>query len=339
MDQVTNMIGSNDKAGRSSRPAPYRTSAHAGDVAQMARDNILPLAMVGLGIGWLVWSNTSHPQVDRRMGDAGRWARDRVGMGGRQNVDMHRSGPGYGSSHDLGGTANLPDRYRNDLGMAYGSEDYRAPSEYHYHEAGRGDRDWDQGQDRGRGYGERARGAVGRIRESVSDYAEHASDAVSDYAHRARDAVGGYAGRARGALHRDRGADRNYAQGGAASSAGIWSTVEQHPMMSGVIGFAVGAAIGAVMPSSRYEDQWLGNYRDRLLDQGTAYGSQAVNRATEVARHAAEAGYEAARETIREEGSEGRDRGQEASGQQGPDRDRAGPVAGSDRSESGQRGA
>jgi hypothetical protein len=282
MDQVTHMFTSSsnstgNQSGRGRNASSNRHSTQAGGVADLARDNVLPIALIGLGLGWLVWSATSHPQADRRLHDAGAWARRRVGLGGgRRNVEHHRSGAGYGSSH-----ANLPDRYRNDLGMAYGSEEYAAPSEYHYREAG--------GEEAG--YAERARGAMDSVRERVSDYAESAAETVSDYA-----------GRARGMMRGDGGADRNYAYAAQGSaSGGIWDTVERHPLVSGAVGFALGAAVGAAIPSSRYEDEWLGEYRDSLMERGREYGSGAIGRATEVARQAAEAGYEAAKETVREE--------------------------------------
>jgi len=282
-EQVTSMFGSSQQSrgrGTSSHRAPSKTSSmDAGHVADMARDNILPIAMIGLGLGWLVWSNTSHPGADRRIGQAGRWARERTGTGGRQNVDHHRYAAGYGSSHDADVRANLPDHYRNDLGMAYGSEDYDTPAEYHYRDS-RG-----QGGQGGRGYTDRARDAAGRVGGAISGYAGNAADAVSDYA-----------GRARGMLHSG-GTNRNY----GSSSTGLMDTVEQHPLLSGVIGFAVGAAVGAALPSSDVEDEWLGSYRDRMLDQGASYGSEAFGRATEVARDAVQAGYEAARETVQEE--------------------------------------
>ena len=53
---------------------PYR-SYDAQDEDRSVLGNPLPLALIGLGVGWLVWSNTSHPGVDARLRDASRRAR------------------------------------------------------------------------------------------------------------------------------------------------------------------------------------------------------------------------------------------------------------------------
>ena len=257
VEQVSHMFGSSK--GRRSRGAEEHASGRhlpsvdARHLAEGARENLLPIALIGLGIGWLVWSSTSHPAADRRLRQAGTWARRRAG---------------YGSNPAAAGDVrNLPDRYRNDLGMAYGSEDDAYASEYHYRDSGQ--------EQPGRGYVDRMRGAV-------SGYAEDVAETVSDYAGRASHLVGG-----RG--------DRNAAGGG------LWDMVERHPLASGVIGFAVGAAAGMAIPSSRYEDEYFGRYRDSLLEQGRGLGTETVERAAEVARNAAQAGYEAAKDAVRED--------------------------------------
>ncbi|WP_207481502.1 DUF3618 domain-containing protein [Arenibaculum pallidiluteum] len=287
MEQVSHMFGSSKgrhtqgadqgSTGRRGAASHRRMpSVDVGHVTEGMRDNMLPIALIGLGIGWLVWSTTSHPAADRKLRQAGSWARRRTGYGGNPAA--------------AGDIRNLPDRYRNDLGMAYGSEDITATagSEYHYRETERGSQ---------------GRGRTAALRSAASDYAGDAMETVSEYAGRAREIVAG-----RG--------DRNYSAG----TGGLWDMVERHPLVSGVIGFAIGAAAGTAIPSSRYEDQYFGRYRDSLLERGAGYGSDVVGRATEVARHAAEAGYEAAREAVREDANQGQgSQGSQGQRQGGPD--------------------
>jgi vacuolar-type H+-ATPase subunit H len=52
----------------------------ARDEDRSVLSNPVPLALIGLGVGWLVWSNTSHPGVDARLRDASRRARQYGGQ-------------------------------------------------------------------------------------------------------------------------------------------------------------------------------------------------------------------------------------------------------------------
>ena len=70
--------------------------------------------------------------------------------------------------------------------------------------------------------------------------------------------------------------------------------VDEHPLLAGIMGVAVGAVLGASIPSSRYENELLGDYSDELYNRAREYGSEAIDRAATVARTAAEAGVEAA---------------------------------------------
>ncbi|WP_114395117.1 hypothetical protein [Oleisolibacter albus] len=89
---------------------------------------------------------------------------------------------------------------------------------------------------------------------------------------------------------------------GRASEAtdSFWDMVEDHPLMAGIMGLALGAAIGATLPSTRTEDEWLGAYRDRLLDEAWHQGQDTLDRASAVARDATQAGVQAARDTARQ---------------------------------------
>ena len=62
------------------------------------------------------------------------------------------------------------------------------------------------------------------------------------------------------------------------------------------MGVAVGAVLGASIPSSRYENELLGDYSDEFYNRAREYGSEAIDRAATVARTAAEAGVEAAKD-------------------------------------------
>lgn len=304
-DQVMNMFNDGGRDGGSTMP-------------DTVRDNALPLAMIGLGLGWLMWSATSqddgssasrHGQSHGRLSRTRDWtgerideARERMQHAGeslrRRAEDMrHRAGERIGEMRErYSGHDNVPDYRRTPSGRIYGetgeavggSYEYGYPGEYHYRpSSGTGmgsgehhgeDRDghrMDRAREAARGYGEQARHYGDRLRGTARQYGSQARHYGQSATHRARE---GY--------------------------QGFWHMVDEHPLLAGAMGFAVGAAVGAVFPASRYEDELIGDYSDAMWERGREYGEDYVERASDVARHAAEAGYEAARDTGMEEARE-----------------------------------
>lgn len=257
----------------------FRNDGHDGGsgMSDTVRDNALPLAMIGLGLGWLMWSATGSGgggDGGPASRSSGRLSRARDWTGGRidearqrmqhAGESLRRRAEEMRGSHASGNT--LPDRPRTAYGDPYAAETGSPAGaygqdhsgEYHYRPAGQamgGSYRHDEGEHHGgRHYGEQAR-----------RYGRAAS----------RQAKEGY--------------------------ESFWHLVDDHPMLAGMMGFAAGAALGAALPSSRYEDELLGEYSDTVWDRGRHYGEDFAERAGEVARHASEAGYEAARNTVSEE--------------------------------------
>jgi len=220
--------------------------------------NPLPLALIGLGVGWLVWSNTSHPQVDARLYEARRRARQ------------------YGNR------------------ALHQAEEWR-----------------DQAANRAAEWRDQATNRASELRDDVSDRAQSLRSRVSGSDARGSQAPGGY-GNYQGDIYGGGGSQTDYrerarhygdeasrrAQQGYNSFVGL---VDEHPLMAGIVGVAVGAVLGASIPSSRYENELLGDYSDEFYDRAREYGSETIDRATAVVRTAAEAGVEAAREAGQEE--------------------------------------
>lgn len=103
-----------------------------------------------------------------------------------------------------------------------------------------------------------AKSKVSGAAHSVADTASSAKDGLSSAAHGAAD-------RASGAVSQATDAFRGVAQ--------------QEPFVIGALGLALGAAIGAALPSTEFEDRHLGQFRDKALDKG----KEAVQQAKEVA--------------------------------------------------------
>ena len=79
---------------------------------------------------------------------------------------------------------------------------------------------------------------------------------------------------------------------------GFFDTLHEQPLVLGALGLAAGAAIGAALPTTDKEDEWLGDSRDRLAERAKEAGWEQV----EKARAAAGAAYSAAREEAERQG-------------------------------------
>jgi len=91
-----------------------------------------------------------------------------------------------------------------------------------------------------------ARSATEAARTTASSYYDRASRTVGD----ARRASGAHVTRQR---------------------RGVEAFVEENPVMVGVVGLAAGLLIGALLPSTRRENQVFGRYADEVREQGLRY--------------------------------------------------------------------
>jgi Protein of unknown function (DUF3618) len=69
---------------------------------------------------------------------------------------------------------------------------------------------------------------------------------------------------------------------------------DEQPLLLGVLGFALGAALGAGLPPTRREDELLGEMRDEAMHRAKEAGAEQLNKAQRVAMAASEAAMEQA---------------------------------------------
>lgn len=92
----------------------------------------------------------------------------------------------------------------------------------------------------------------------------------------------------------------------------------EQPLLLGAAGLVVGATIGALIPGTRYESEWVGETRDDLTRSAKEYGREQLDRAQRVVEktvetvksEAAKQGFtvEAAKESAKEAVDEVKDR-------------------------------
>jgi ElaB/YqjD/DUF883 family membrane-anchored ribosome-binding protein len=69
---------------------------------------------------------------------------------------------------------------------------------------------------------------------------------------------------------------------------GLNSILEEQPLVLGAIGLAVGAVIGAALPSTDQEDRLMGEARDKAIARGKELGGTAYEKGGETVRQAVE---------------------------------------------------
>lgn len=62
--------------------------------------------------------------------------------------------------------------------------------------------------------------------------------------------------------------------------------MDENPLAVGAIALAVGAAIGLAIPSTRYENEMMGETRDRLMEQAQTTANEYIDKAKNVAQEA-----------------------------------------------------
>lgn len=246
--------------------AGYMKEGQAGAMAEnlgrQVRDNPLALGLVGAGIAWLL------------MGDGIRDTSRRV-------VDRY----GYDDEDD-----------GDDVALRMGEG--RLPSSARPLQTGvssgtRADPTSSEGKDRLAG----AASAVSSGLSSASARAGSAASSVGQGIRRARhDTVDAMTQAERAAMRQARSMGRGAQRLGGTARRTFVDTLQEEPLVIGAIALAIGAAIGASLPSTRIEDEYLGDARDGLRDQAMDYGKDALESSKRVAERAYQAASEAAEE-------------------------------------------
>ncbi|MDQ7732980.1 DUF3618 domain-containing protein [Halomonas sp. SpR1] len=55
--------------------------------------------------------------------------------------------------------------------------------------------------------------------------------------------------------------------------------IQEHPLVAGALGFALGAALGGIFPATKKEDEYMGEYRDRVLHKAAETGQEQMDKA------------------------------------------------------------
>ena len=243
------------------------------------RENPVPAAMVGIGLGWLVMgSRRERNSIEHRQGHL------RTDFAGGAIV-----GAGSENTYAAGGYYADQHTYHA-VSTDAGYTDDQSRMDRAKEKAG------DLGhsvKDRANEVKEGARHVAGDVR----DKARVAASTVSERTHEMVDSVGE---RTQRLAYRTR------------------STIDDNPVAMGAVALAVGLAAGMTIPASRREAELMGPTRDRVVDRARSYAdetrekvqrvaSEVVDDVRVAARDAVDEVKESAKEAAREEGLMGDD--------------------------------
>lgn len=248
----------------------YARDGGAGDFARdlgknlgrQVRDNPLPVLMVGAGMAWLMFGNSTR-----------------------------RRGYGYpvGSSHGsyVGGTTS---EHLSEMGSAAaeGAESARRSAMEGAESVRRSVMD--------------AAGRLGsgahRMGEAVEDARHRVGDAMSRAGEGLSSAYSSAAGGAAALMRSTSAIGRESAE----ASRAMLDFVREQPVVLGALGLAIGAMIGAALPRSRTEDELMGETSDELKRSASQMAAEQYEKGVAVAKTAAQSAAEAAKEEAERQG-------------------------------------
>lgn len=268
----------------------------ARNLGRQVRDNPLALGLIGAGIAWLFTGDSARAEGRHLRGRYDQWRDDR---------EYDRSDEAFplGSEPVVGSQAGAYDPSTRGTAPV-------SPRPSPYPVTGGASRpsigDADASGSSGPGMTDKAKAAASSAGTSVSDAASRAGSAISGAAGSARDTaarLGSDASDAawraeEAAARRAREAGRGIYRAGRGARRTFLDTLYEEPLIMGGVALALGAAVGAALPSTRREDELMGSARDKMRDEAYAYGQDTVERAG----HVAEKAYEAASEEADKKG-------------------------------------
>jgi hypothetical protein len=273
-------------------------SAALSNLKNQIRDNPLPLALIGVGLAWLFAGG--GPTADRLK----KYRSNGSSRG-------YRSGYAAGMGGGMGGEEGYPSSaYPNAANVDEFGDDFSFSDSDDMTQTGSGGLGY-LGEGEETGGSRRSSGHSGGITGGLSSAASSAANAISGAASSlvgAASSVGSATTSAAGSL--SGGARRAVRGAGKAGSmmqrAGSMmqrrsrevagqtqrtfsDMLEREPMMVAAMGVAAGAAIGAMLPRTSYEDEYLGPQRDKLRETLTDAAQRGLSEAKDVAGKALDA--------------------------------------------------
>lgn len=226
------------------------------------KQNPLPFLLTSAGIGWLMLAqrNPSEGQsnqqyasdMDQRFYTGGHASQGTSGTHGTPGIPVHEGTHPNGEAY-----SNTP------AGVAASAEH----------------------QGDGQGRMSRAKEGVGSMKEGAKQRAQHLSQRARDTAHHMGDNMRNSTSHLQHGAH-DRMNNMGHRAHQAESQASDF--IQEHPLVVGALGFALGAALGGLFPATKKEDEYMGEHRDRVMHKAAEAGQVQADRAQHAVHEKAE---------------------------------------------------
>jgi hypothetical protein len=291
----------------------FRRNDIGRTLARQVRDNPLAVAVTGIGLAWLIFGSNRTNAASHHYHDVGRDDPDYDAAFGRETgygVDDtpfrrdpeprigyddrdYDAAPGHLAEPPVDGFEERVERADG----ARGRDEFTMNADHGLRDA-EVHSDEPSNYDRARAKASSARTKVyaksAEMRARMSEGTEHMSEQARARVMRAR----------RKAAEAQREMERRFGEYKASGR----SAFDDQPLVAGLIALGIGAAIGAALPRTRREDEMLGAYRDRALDEANRIFQEESGKL----RAVAEAAIDEARDIGEEAAEEARSRGEAA---------------------------
>ena len=238
--------------------------AHSGDigtaVSRAVKENPLAIAVTGVGLAWLIFGDTSGGRSMRDHDDRYDRYKDRH----RDNYDPYAAQSSYyagsrSSSSAMGGTRRSSGvMHDNDLPAWARSVDHG------HHGMDDHDQHGASAKDRMKGASDAARNKLHDTAGSVQDRTKALRERLSHGTEQLSEEGRARVLAAREKAHHAREKAMERMSEGRDRAVDLF---EEQPMIAGALALAVGAALGAALPHTRFEDEHFGETSDELFHE------------------------------------------------------------------------
>jgi len=255
----------------------------SSDGADFVKANPIPLALIGIGLGWL-YMNMRRDDRSYRHYDSREYYRTQ-GYPGSIESPYTGSQVGYtGNTADYAGgyTSGYAGSYPGGMsGGGYSGDNQGAPmGEAMTHAKERVGEAVSGAKEKVGEIVDRVQGRAGEVVDRVQDRAGQVVDKVQHTATRAAHMAG---------EQKDRAADS------------FQRTLTENPLAVGIGALVIGAAVGMILPETRAENRWMGETRDQMVETAKQKAQEVGQKVQSVATETVQAAKETVKETVKEE--------------------------------------
>ena len=259
MTYPTGGVGGRDANGRFNNrfkdESRFERSTEEG-LVDTIRDNPISVALIGAGLGLLIAGtiNASRSQEDDY--DYNYYPTTRPSSGSGSYTSPYSTGASYGRYGESYGTGSAGSRYTSGDASTYGSS--RASG-------GLGSSAGYAGSSMNQGSTQSARDNLQSARDNLRNQASQVGEGAREGADRARE-------RAR--------------YGARRAQRGLGRALDENPLAVGAVAALAGAAVGLLIPSTDYENEFMGDTRDTVMSRAQDLAKEAQGAAKHVVQDA-----------------------------------------------------